>query len=519
MKHQLKLTLVLLCLVLSSMQQKFSLNFERQPRRALNYYKVLYSYISKYSIYSKKIDNDAVEELAFFLDNKASHKSRYPFKVLVDYKMTNNQMDQMIVKVRVGEPAQDFFVLIDSGSTTLWITSSSCLTEGCNNIKHKFNESQSKTLSDTGLTEKITYGTGYANGKVVVDDVALGNSKPVKLEFLLCMDVSDSEMSDGILGLGYYYDKNEESIVKKLKSQGVVSKEIFTQLYVDNKRGDLIIGEYPDDIKERIAKEGNKDFLGFCDLDTTKMYWGCNMDSIFYGTTDQEYLDTKIPINDYFIFDTGSNASLLDQKTFDAIINNFFDIEELTNKCGLLKEDDAFTVLVCKEETDFSLLKPISFVFGNWVMYQKPEDYFAKTDGVYKFEFVTNADINVNIFGEPFLKKIYSIFNKEDEKFEFYGEQMFQRQNLEAKSIYNLYGNDPYHISLICFIYLMFSLVLGLGVYVYYKCIKHSKSKIYSEEIDKINNKNVSKAIDTEDRESNEESLDKSGINNELLIN
>lgn len=68
-----------------------------------------------------------------------------------------NQDIEWTGKVEIGSPAQSFVIDFDTGSSDLWIPSSSC--EGCTG-KTLYNPSKSKKSSKKSGTFSISYGDG-----------------------------------------------------------------------------------------------------------------------------------------------------------------------------------------------------------------------------------------------------------------------------------------------------------------------------------------------------------------------
>jgi saccharopepsin len=113
---------------------------------------------------------------------------------------------QYFVEVEVGTPAQKFTVVPDTGSSNLWMYSSTCNAIPCW-YHDKFDATKSSTYTKNGESFKIQYGSGGIDGFVSQDTVTLGDATTANFGFGEVTSVSGvafyaSQMS-GILGLGY----------------------------------------------------------------------------------------------------------------------------------------------------------------------------------------------------------------------------------------------------------------------------------------------------------------------------
>ncbi|KAJ7236563.1 acid protease [Mycena haematopus] len=108
--------------------------------------------------------------------------------------------------VSIGTPPQKFVIDFDTGSSDLWVPSSSCKSTACE-FKSKFNASNSVTAVNKGETFSITYEDGSTvSGPVYTDDVSLAGITVTKQFFSAATTMSPnmaSDPADGILGLAF----------------------------------------------------------------------------------------------------------------------------------------------------------------------------------------------------------------------------------------------------------------------------------------------------------------------------
>lgn len=146
--------------------------------------------------------------------------------------------------VTVGTPGKSFPVILDTGSSDLWLASNSC--SGCPSDTPEFNPSDSSTFktnstssssssSSNGSEVQITYGSGEVQGTLGIDTVSLAGQTVDSQTFLVVDDVSQSLLDGnvtGILGLAF----------QSLAATGAVP--LWAQLIADGKLNNPEFGFY-----------------------------------------------------------------------------------------------------------------------------------------------------------------------------------------------------------------------------------------------------------------------------------
>ena len=77
-----------------------------------------------------------------------------------------------VAPISLGTPPQSFNVVLDTGSSNIWVPDVSCSFGGCTG-KHHFDSSKSSTYSKNGQHFSIHYGTGSASGFLGTDVFAV----------------------------------------------------------------------------------------------------------------------------------------------------------------------------------------------------------------------------------------------------------------------------------------------------------------------------------------------------------
>jgi len=138
---------------------------------------------------------------------KLASKANYASKI--SGGQSANDWDDIVYvsSIQLGTPAQNFDIILDTGSSNLWVPDKTCTVAACSQ-KKKYDSSQSSTYVANGQHWSIRYGTGSASGVLGQDKLCLGDSN-------ICYDKQVFGMAsviapffaqtpiDGILGLGW----------------------------------------------------------------------------------------------------------------------------------------------------------------------------------------------------------------------------------------------------------------------------------------------------------------------------
>ncbi|KAI0632379.1 acid protease [Trametes polyzona] len=183
-------------------------------------------------------------------------------------KLTDQDQDlEWTGAVAIGSPAQRFTIDFDTGSSDLWVPSSSC--KSCES-RNLYNPSKSSDSSKKSGSFSISYGDGStASGTPYTDTVTVGGVK-VTDQYLAAVTKESSEFQqgavDGLLGLGF-------PALSELKNNPF----FFTAI----KQGAVSKGEFA----FKLAKTGSELFIGgtnkklysgaieFHDLSSAIGYW------------------------------------------------------------------------------------------------------------------------------------------------------------------------------------------------------------------------------------------------------
>jgi len=148
--------------------------------------------------------------------NNKPMPSKYTARLKVGSQNFTDYVDNFYLgNITLGTPPQNFQVVLDTGSSNLWVIDDSCV-DSCDGIenplfgplwnKEKYQRSKSTTSTPDGRDFEIYYGSGSCYGNLVVDKLTLGGLTVDKQIFGAATGIAEVFQYfpiDGILGLGW----------------------------------------------------------------------------------------------------------------------------------------------------------------------------------------------------------------------------------------------------------------------------------------------------------------------------
>ncbi|KAJ1372960.1 Inositol hexakisphosphate and diphosphoinositol-pentakisphosphate kinase [Parelaphostrongylus tenuis] len=111
---------------------------------------------------------------------------------------------------KFAEKGQTVFLMMDTGSSNVWMIDAMCHSLGCNGIygndRRKFNSTKSSSFSSENTTLNLQYRDGWCKGPLVTDTISLGGLQIEQQGFVNVMDIELAfgfMYFDGMLGLGW----------------------------------------------------------------------------------------------------------------------------------------------------------------------------------------------------------------------------------------------------------------------------------------------------------------------------
>lgn len=207
-------------------------------------------------------------------------------------------------EISLGTPPQDFKVVLDTGSSNLWVPSTDCNSIACY-LHSKYDHSASSTYKKNGSSFEIRYGSGSLSGYVSQDTFQIGDLKVKHQDFAEATSEPGLAFAfgrfDGIMGLGYDTISVNKIVppVYNMLDQGLLDEPVFA-FYL----GDTNNGEESEAIFGGINKDHYTGKMTKIPL-RRKAYWEVDLDAITFGDNTAELEGTGV------ILDTGTSLIAL----------------------------------------------------------------------------------------------------------------------------------------------------------------------------------------------------------------
>lgn len=303
---------------------------------------------------------------------------------------------QYFSKIAIGTPPQEFKVVLDTGSSNLWVPSSECSSIACF-LHSTYDSSASNTFKKNGSSFEIKYGSGELSGFVSNDIVQVGDIKIKGQDFAEATSEPGLAFAfgqfDGIMGLGYDTISVNKIVPPfySMLAQGLLDEPVVAFYLSDtNDEGDESEAMFGGVNKEHYTGDLVRIPL------RRKAYWEVSLDGISFGEDHAELEDTGV------ILDTGTSLIALPSG-----------LAEILNKqIGAKKSWNGQYTVECKKK---SSLPDVSFTLTGHNFTIGPDDYILEVQGSCISSFF-GMDIPepvgpLAILGDSFLRKWYSVYD------------------------------------------------------------------------------------------------------------
>ena len=379
-----------------------------------------------------------------------------------EYEINDNLL--FLATVKIGSDSQSFNLVLDTGSSILWVAQKGSKDTGT--INRHFNPSTSTSCSKTTEYFNQAYGSGSCSGYFYTDVVSyIGNTNFKMLFGVASTTDFEVEDADGIIGLARTYPESGKSLIMSLYKNKVISSRAFsfkfTRVYYGEK-ATFYIGKHDDFSKSETSS---------CSLldtsDYEKMLWACEMTGM--SLKDERNKTISASGSYSVIFDSGTNVITMPLGYLYDIMNDvsqygctvqYSDATKSSYqlKCGSTLPDFLFTI--------------------DYNTYKIPSEFNYYKLGAYYYSRIIFQNSDIYIFGAPFFFTFHTLFNHDDKKLYFYPEDV---NNLIKGSYWT-----PGKIALI----IILTALIIITIFVICHYIKWRKSTKTNDEINNIGSGN-----------------------------
>ncbi|KAI7864807.1 aspartic peptidase domain-containing protein [Spinellus fusiger] len=354
------------------------------------------------------------------LDRKGggiSNWSRQKLGDIVNTPLENIDLAYLI-NVSIGTPPQPFTLLLDTGSSTTWVSGKGC-GHYCGLPIHTYDKTNSSTYQSSDLVFNIRYGEGFAKGVYAKDTLLLNGVSVPDINFAIS-DFNDGELTtngaDGIIGIGpdnltVYNNPNGvvvPTIITVMHQQDIIEKNLFSvyfqpiqdfSSYLSRVNGEITFGGVN---LERI--KGDVYYMPLTTSQDFQDYWAADIDAIYVR-------DKSVPITPGLsgLLDTGSTLVMLPEKVIQSIFSNIR---------GIRRDFSGQYIVPCASTE----LPSISLSMGGSNFTLEPEHYVIRGGllghtASHCYTYLQEAPPFVGaILGYGFLQQFVSIYDNENRR-------------------------------------------------------------------------------------------------------
>ncbi|CAG8832558.1 7760_t:CDS:1, partial [Gigaspora margarita] len=311
-------------------------------------------------------------------------------------------------KIIIGN--QEFTVLLDTGSSDLWIPNKDCTSASCQN-HNRFDSSKSQTFKSEGNPWSIEYVTGFTSGITGIDNVRIGSFTAKNQIFGLANTVSDNFIyfePDGICGLAFDFindlDNGAPTLITTLINQKKINPIFsfhFQHYYDFDDQGTFTLGGVDESkFKGKITYNSVIPSPGYDGI----AFWQINLDDASVDGKSLSFSGKSATI------DTGTSVLFIPPNDAKAIHDKIPDSE--------YDDQNGFYIIPCDTTA------VVSLKFGG-VDYKIParDLIWSPISGTQCISSIMPLELDNDpdswLVGQTFIKNVYSVFDVKNKKVGF----------------------------------------------------------------------------------------------------
>lgn len=293
-------------------------------------------------------------------------------------------------------------VILDTGSSNLWVNSEKCMSEGCR-AHHRFDQSKSSTFKSLDMAMSVKFGSGRIYGVLGKDTVAIGPIRVKQQTFgLIEREEGSIFMSgnfDGILGLSFpalSAAKGHNPLMDSIMKQRRLASNTFSFYYSDRVNEHSVVTFGEPDSSRYVGK------LIWVPV-TRQLYWEVAMRKMLVRGDAVGVCPPEQPCR--AVLDTGTSFMTGPSR----------DIKRLLSKLPRLHAD-------CSNMNEFP---NIAFDLGDFTFELEPSFYIRRSRSG-RFCHIAFVALDVPaprgplwIFGDVFMRKFYTVYDRDQARLGF----------------------------------------------------------------------------------------------------
>ncbi|AET38129.1 proteinase A Ecym_2396 [Eremothecium cymbalariae DBVPG len=336
---------------------------------------------------------DILEKLKGAANGEVERASSNGHPIALDNFVNN----QYYSEIGLGTPPQSFKVVMDTGSSNLWVPNKNCVSEACLNHA-RFDHDRSSSYAKNDSRFSVSYGKGSMEGFVSYDTLKIGDLTIKNQGFAEATVEPGSAFVygqfDGILGLAYDGLAVNHIVPPFYEAvhQGLLDEPVFAFYLSDEKKGDSLAGEVVFGGYDETKFTGEISWLPVI----RKAYWEVELNSITLGSQ-------KFQLQNYGgALDTGTSFITFPSELY----------QEFVSKTGATVDpDDGHIIAPCSG----SGFPDLTFELAGRSFTISSSDYVVQWDDTTCAVAITPLDLGgagkMVIIGDVFLRRWYSIYD------------------------------------------------------------------------------------------------------------
>ena len=325
-------------------------------------------------------------------------------------------------------------------------------------IKELYEPSDKSVIHNNSINDNYT----------VVQDVVMINehTSATNPDFYFIISKSEDESSsfnrrDASIGLSFYFNDTNYSLVHTLTKNNIINKNIYTISPFNN-------AVYFGKVNEFFYREYN--YIGSCSVETGNVNWGCQLLSVTYedntiNINNNNSFEKKVYTNKYYTQFTSKEKLITAPPDFyemikESFLKKYFD-QHLCDSYQLFMDPE---IIKCK----FSIMNELGtfiFKFKEITIKIKGRELFREgvDDCFLKIRTTLSMD-NKWVFGMSILSEVISSYDYDNKTITLFSNSIEITQNI------NDYLNEStiHIIKLSCIITIIFLNIINIGLFMFY---------------------------------------------------